>query len=422
MMTPSLSGRGLNAPASPIRNLVPYAEQARAKGLRVYHLNIGQPDLETPVELRRRLRQLESTCIAYSPAQGTPAFIATMRRYYGSIGIDLEEDEILATTGGSEAILFALSVCADPGDDVLVVEPFYANYRGFASMAGVGIAAVTSRGRDGFHLPPLHVWERELTPRTRAVLLCNPNNPTGAVYSREEVEMVAELCRRKGLFLISDEVYREFTFDDRRATSALELPELESHVIVADSLSKRYSSCGLRLGCLVTRNADVYRSALRMAQARLAPPGLAQYVAVGIEDLADEYVSSIRAEYESRRNFLYEALREIPDVYLAKPEGAFYFIAQLPVDDADDFARWLLADFELEGATLMLAPARGFYLNPELGRDEVRIAYVLRREELEVAVRILRKGLSEYRVQRGLTSPPDAPREADLRQRMTASE
>jgi aspartate aminotransferase len=421
-MKPSLSGRGLNAPASPIRNLVPYAEQAKAKGLRVYHLNIGQPDLETPVELRRRLRQLDNTCIEYSPAQGTPAFIATMQRYYRSIGIDLEEDEILATTGGSEAILFALSVCADPGDDVLVVEPFYANYRGFASMAGVGIVAVTSRGRDGFHLPPLQVWERELTPRTRAVLLCNPNNPTGAVYGREEVEMVAELCRRKGLFLISDEVYREFTFDDRRATSALELPGLEPHVIVADSLSKRYSSCGLRLGCLVTRNADVYRSALRMAQARLAPPGLAQYVAVGIEDLAEEYVSSIRAEYESRRDFLYEALRKIPDVYLAKPEGAFYFIAQLPVDDADDFARWLLADFELEGATLMLAPARGFYLNPQLGRDEVRIAYVLRREELEVAVRILTEGLSQYRAQRGLASPSDPLREADLRQRLTASE
>lgn len=406
-MKPMPSNRGLHTPASPIRNLVPYAMQAIERGLHVYHLNIGQPDLDTPPEIRSRLREIDDTCLAYSPAQGTPAFLATMKRYYAQHGIDLSTSEIITTTGGSEAILFALSACCDPGDDVMVVEPFYPNYRGFATIAGVGIVAVTSRGRDGFHLPPLHVWEREITPRTKAVLLCNPNNPTGAVYAREEVEMVAELCRRRGLFLISDEVYREFAFDGRHATSALELEGMEPYVIVADSLSKRYSSCGLRLGCFISRNQDLYGAASRMAQARLAPPGIGQALAVGIEDIADDYVESVCREYQSRRDCLYEGLMEIPGVFLQRPEGAFYFIAKLPVDDAEEFCKWLLSEFELDGATLMLAPARGFYMSKHLGSDEVRIAYVLNRDDLKKAVEVLRQGLEAYRKAKGLAAPAD---------------
>lgn len=415
-----MSNRGLRAPESPIRNLVRYAQEAVERGLRVYHLNIGQPDLDTPPEIRNRLQQIDDRCLAYSPAQGTPAFLETMQRYYAKHGIDVGKGEILTTVGGSEAILFALSACCDPGDDVIVVEPFYPNYRGFAAITGVGIVAVTSRGRDGFHLPPRHVWERELTSRTKAVLLCNPNNPTGAVYGRDEIEMVAELCRKRGLFLISDEVYREFAFDGSHATSALELDGMDRYVIVADSLSKRYSSCGLRLGCLVTRNQDIYSSTYRMAQARLAPPGIAQSLAVGIEEIADDYVSSVRDEYQRRRDFLYEEMIRIPGIFLRRPEGAFYFVARLPVEDADDFCRWLLAEFELDGATLMLAPARGFYASTHLGRDEVRIAYVLKREDLEKAVRILREGIETYRSLRGISMTHDAA--AAQPERLTATE
>ncbi len=421
-MKPMLSNRGLHTPASPIRNLVPFAVQAVERGLHVYHLNIGQPDLETPPEIRSRLHEIDDRCLAYSPAQGTAGFLIAMQRYYASHGIELDINEILTTTGGSEAIVFALTACCDPGDDVIVVEPFYPNYRGFATIAGVGIVAVTSRGRDGFHLPPIHVWERELTPRTKAVILCNPNNPTGAVYDREEIEMVADFCRRRGLFLISDEVYREFAFDGRHATSALELEGMEQYVIVADSLSKRYSSCGLRLGCMITRNPDLYGAAYRMAQARLAPPGIAQSLAVGIQDIADDYVGSVCEEYQRRRDFLYEALIEIPGVFLRRPEGAFYFIAQLPIDDAEEFCKWLLSEYELDGATLMLAPARGFYVSKHLGCDEVRIAYVLNRDDLEKAVEILRHGLEAYREAKGLELPSDQPPDDPRLQRIAAAE
>ena len=402
-----LSKRGREMPASPIRDLVPYADEAKRRGTHVYHLNIGQPDLDTPPELRERLKGIDATCLSYTPATGTAEFLETMRRYYAGLGIALTTNQILGTTGGSEAILFAMVACADPGEDVMVVEPFYANYRGFAQMASLGIRAVTSRGRDGFHLPDRHVWDRQLSAKTRMVVICNPNNPTGAVYGSDELEMVAELCREKGLYLLSDEVYREFTFDGRRPISALELDDMDEHVVVADSLSKRYSSCGIRLGCLVTRNQDIYLAAARMAQARLAPPGIAQYLAIGISDLEQRYLAHVREEYQLRRDYLYEALIRIPGVFLRKPEGAFYFIAQLPVEDSADFARWMLAEFEFEGSTVMLAPAKGFYDHPGLGHDEVRIAYVLRIEQLEKAVRALEAGLRAYRAERGL--PPVEP-------------
>jgi aspartate aminotransferase len=395
-------------PASPIRRLMPLADEARRRGVRVYHLNIGQPDVETPAPLRDRVRALSDTVIAYTPSGGTPEYLESLRAYYARLGIPLELDQVMATTGGSEAILFALLACAGEGDDALVVEPFYTNYAAFATMAGVRLVPLTARGDDGFHLPPRPEWERALTPRTRMVLMCNPNNPTGTVYRHDEVGSVLEFCRAHGLFLVSDEVYRELVYDGGRAVSPLTFAGHEDLVVVADSLSKRFSACGIRLGCLVTRNRDVYQSCLRMGQARLSAPGLAQVAASGMGELGPDYFAGMVAEYQRRRDVLYEGLRRIPGVFLRKPEGAFYFVARLPVRDSDDFARWLLEEFEHEGGTVMVAPAAGFYATPGLGKDEVRIAYVLNERALEVAVRIFARGLETYCRVHGLdrTAPP----------------
>lgn len=393
---PALSRRAHAMPASPIRKLAPLAEAAKARGTRVLHLNIGQPDIETPACILDRLKQIDERVLAYSPSTGTPAFIRSLRRYYERrLGLSLQDQQILATTGGSEAILFALMACANEGDDVLVVEPYYANYRAFATMAGVNLVPVTSRGRDGFHLPSRAIFERALTERSRILMLCNPNNPTGTVYSREELEMAASFCRDHGLFLISDEVYREFVYGDTRAMSALELEGMDESTIVVDSLSKRYSACGIRLGSLVTRNSAVYDACLRMAQGRLSPPGLAQFVAIGADTLGDEYTRGVVDEYRRRRDVLYEGLMSIPGVELQRPEGAFYCMPRLPVKDAEDFCIWLLSEFEHEGETVMLAPAGGFYASP-LGKSEVRIAYVLKVEDLQRAVEVLRVALAKY--------------------------
>lgn len=393
---PGLSRRAVAMPASPIRRLAPLADAAKARGTRVLHLNIGQPDIETPACMRDRLGQLDSRVLEYSPSTGTPEFLRSLKTYYERrVGQKLELDQILATTGGSEAILFAFMACANEGDDVMVVEPYYANYKGFATMAGLNLVPVTSRNRDGFHLPPRAVFERALTERTRILILCNPNNPTGTVYTQEELDMVAAFCRDHGLFLISDEVYREFVYGDRRAVSALELPDSSDFVIVVDSLSKRYSACGIRLGALVTRNREVYDAALRMAQGRLSPPGIAQFIAVGVDSLGDAYTDEMIAEYRQRRDVLYKGLLSIPGVELQEPEGAFYCMPRLPVDDADQFASWLLSDFQHDGATVMLAPASGFY-ESNLGRSEVRIAYVLNCDDLRRAVEVLRAGLAAY--------------------------
>ncbi len=383
-------------PASPIRKLVPLADAAKARGTKVYHLNIGQPDIETPACMRDRLKKMDTKVLEYSPSAGTPEFLRSLQLYYQRrLGIPLGLNQILATTGGSEAILFSLIACADAGDDLLVVEPFYANYASFATLAGLNIVPVTSRGRDGFHLPPREIWDGALTPRSRAVILCNPNNPTGTVYTREELESMAGFCRDHGLFLISDEVYREFVYDGKRATSALELRGCEDFVIVVDSLSKRYSACGIRLGSLVTRNSEIYDACLRMAQGRLSPPGLAQFIAVGADALGEEYTRDVVAEYQRRRDVLFEGLTAIPGVFLQKPEGAFYCIAKIPVDDAERFAAWLLTDFTYDGATVMLAPANGFYASP-LGTSEVRIAYVLNCDDLRTSIRILDAALRDY--------------------------
>jgi aspartate aminotransferase len=383
-------------PPSPIRKLMPLAEAAKARGTKVYHLNIGQPDIETPACMLDRLKQVKDRVLAYSPSAGTPEFLQTLRTYYERrLGLSVGLNQILATTGGSEAILFSFMACANEGDDVMVVEPFYANYKSFATMAGLNVVPVTSRGSDGFHLPEREMWDRTLTPRTRLVILCNPNNPTGTVYSREELEMVASFCREHGLFLVSDEVYREFVYDGRKAMSALELKDAEEFVIVVDSLSKRYSACGIRLGSLVTRNAEVWDACYRMAQGRLSPPGLAQFIAVGVDSLGEEYTRDVVAEYQHRRDVLYEGLRSIPGVFLQKPEGAFYCITKIPVDNSDRFAAWLLSDFQHDNATVMVAPGSGFYAS-SLGTNEIRIAYVLKEADLRHSVELLRIALEKY--------------------------
>jgi aspartate aminotransferase len=412
-MPVEISERARKMPASPIRKLAPHADAARARGVHVHHLNIGQPDLETPAPMRARLATAPPV-FAYTPSGGTAECVATLRDYYRRHGIDLETNEIVVTTGGSEALLFALTACAGEGDEALVVEPFYTNYMAFATMAGVRLVPLRSRGEDGFHLPPREEWERALTPRTRVVLLCNPNNPTGTVYRRDEVEAMAAFCREHGLFLISDEVYRELAFDGAKATSILQVPGTEDFAVVTDSLSKRYSACGIRLGCLATRNRSVWDACLRMAQGRLSPPGLAQLVALGAAELGPEHDQELVEEYQARRDVLFEGLSRIPGVFLRKPEGAFYLVARLPVEDCEDFAAWLLTDFDLDGETVMVAPAPGFYATSGLGLDEVRIAYVLNRKDLEASVRILAHALPAYRAARGL-GPVETTREAEAR-------
>jgi len=396
MMTPQVSARARLMPASPIRRLMPLADAAKQRGVHVYHLNIGQPDIETPPAMRARLAQIQDKVLAYSPSAGTPEFLCALGEYYRRLGLALGPHELIATTGGSEALLFALLAVAGEGDEVLVVEPFYTNYQAFATMAGLKLVALTARAEDGFHLPPRESWERAVTSRTRAVLLCNPSNPTGTVYTPEELLAVAEFCRERGLFFIADEVYREFVYDGGRAASALELRGFEAQVILVDSLSKRYSACGIRLGALATRNPEVHGACLRMAQARLSPPGLAQAIAVGLTELGSEYIAGVICEYQKRRDILFQGLSAIPGVFLRKPEGAFYFIARLPIGDSDDFARFLLADFQHESATVMVAPAEGFYATPGLGRDEVRIAYVLNTTDLEASVGVLAAALQAY--------------------------
>jgi aspartate aminotransferase len=402
---PSLSTRAREMPASPIRKLMPLADEAKTRGTHVYHLNIGQPDLETPPAMREKLRQLSDKVYAYTPSGGTSEYLVTLQQYYRGIGVDLELSQIIATTGGSEAILFAMMACGNHGDEALVVEPFYTNYTAFATMAGMRLVPLTSRGEDGFHLPPREAWEKAVTPKTKMVVLCNPNNPTGTVYTPEELQMVAGFCKDRGLFLVSDEVYREFVYDGRTSRSALTLSGMDDHVIVVDSLSKRYSACGVRLGCLVTRNADVHQAAMKMAQGRLSAPGLAQVIAVGARELGPEYTRGIVVEYQKRRDILFEGLSAIPGVFLRKPEGAFYFVARIPVRDSEDFAAWLLTDFQKNGKTVMVAPAPGFYATPGLGADEVRIAYVLKGDDLKASVDIFAEALPAYARARNLDLP-----------------
>jgi len=391
-----LSQRARLMPASPIRRLAPLAAAARAAGKTIYALNIGQPDIETPRVILDRLRGYAARLIPYGPSQGLPEFIEALRFYYRSVGLDVAVEDIFVTTAGSEALLFALGAICDPGEEVLVFEPFYTNYNGFATMVGVVPVPVTTRAEDGYHLPDSTAIEAKIGPKTRGILICSPNNPTGTVYTDEEMARLAEICSSRGLYLIADEVYREFVYGGAKHHSALTLPGLDDRVIVVDSVSKRYSLCGVRVGNIVSKNRELMDAFLRFGQARLCPPTLGQYACTALTEVPDDYIPRVIAEYERRRDVVFAALDAIPGVLCRKPEGAFYLCARLPVDDANGFAEFLVRDFDVDGETVTIAPADGFYATPGLGRHEVRIAYVLEEGKLRRAMAILAKALAVY--------------------------
>ncbi|MBL7751562.1 MAG: pyridoxal phosphate-dependent aminotransferase [Chitinophagaceae bacterium] len=390
-----LSTRGKEMPASPIRKLVPFAEAAKKRGTKVYHLNIGQPDIETPPAILDAVRHADIKTLEYSHSAGNESYRRKLVQYYKKVGIDVTHEDIIITTGGSEAIMFGFFACLNPGDEVIIPEPFYANYNGFACAAGVKVVPITSHIETGFALPPISDFKQVITPKTKAIIICSPNNPTGYLYSREEMEALKTICIDHGLFLFSDEAYREFCYDGEYI-SAMHLSGLDEHVVLMDTISKRYSACGARLGALVTKNKEVYQAAMKFAQARLSPPGLAQIMGEAAVDLPDDYFKAPKAEYQARRDLMIRRLNAIPGVFCPTPGGAFYAIAKLPVEDADDFCQWLLESFSHEGQTVMLAPASGFYGTPGLGKNEVRLAYVLNLESLDKAMDCLEQALVQY--------------------------
>jgi aspartate aminotransferase len=382
-------------PPSPIRKLVPFAEAAKKKGVKVHHLNIGQPDIETPPAILDAVRNADIRVLEYSHSAGNESYRRKLSDYYRKVGIEVGHDQILITAGGSEAIVFAFMSCLNPGDEIVIPEPFYANYNGFAVMAGVKVVPITSRIEDGFALPPISDFEKVITPRTKGVVICNPNNPTGYLYGREEMEALRALCLRHDLYLFSDEAYREFCYGGSHV-SAMHLEGMERHAVLMDTISKRYSACGARIGAFVTRNRDLLDTALKFAQARLSPPGLAQILGEAAVDLPDSYFDGPKAEYLARRDRLVQRLNAMPGVLCPNPGGAFYAIARLPIDDSDRFCQWLLEEFSFNGQTVMLAPATGFYGTPGLGKDEVRLAYVLNLEAIDAAMDCLREALKVY--------------------------
>ncbi len=393
---PTISLRGQQMPASPIRKLVPYAESAKKRGVKVYHLNIGQPDIRTPEVALDAIRNYDGKVIEYSHSAGNESYRRALAESYGKIGINVDHEQILITTGGSEAILFALFSCMNPGDEIIIPEPFYTNYNAFALTANVVVKPITAKIEDGFALPPISEFEKVITPRTKAIMVCNPNNPTGYLYSRQELEQLRDLVLKHDLYLFADEVYREFCYGGNEHFSVMKLEGLEQHAIMMDSVSKRYSECGVRIGALVTRNTGILQSALKYAQARLSPPSLGQVVGEASLKTGAEYFREVYDEYIHRRDFVIEALNKIPGVFAPKPKGAFYAIVRLPIDDSDTFCQWLLEDFSYNNQTVMLAPASGFYATPGLGKDEVRIAYVLKKEDLANAVICLGEALKVY--------------------------
>jgi aspartate aminotransferase len=390
-----ISERGEQMPASPIRKLVPYAEAAKRRGIHVYHLNIGQPDIETPPAIVDAVRRADIRVLEYSHSAGNESYRRKLVQYYKKVGIDVSYDQIMITTGGSEAILFGFFTCLNPGDEVIIPEPFYANYNGFACAAGVKVVPITASIETGFALPPIADFEKVITPKTKAIIICSPNNPTGYLYSMAEMEALKKICLEHDLYLFSDEAYREFCYDGS-FVSAMHLPGMEEHVVLMDTISKRYSACGARIGALVTKNKAVYQAAMKFAQARLSPPGLAQIMGEAAIDLPDHYFDEPKQEYLSRRNLMISRLNGMPGVYCPNPGGAFYAIARLPIDDADRFCQWLLEDFSHDNQTVMLAPATGFYGTPGLGKNEVRLAYVLNLKALNAAMDCLEKALSLY--------------------------
>ena len=393
---PRISDKGLAMPASPIRKLVPYSEEAKRKGRKVFHLNIGQPDIATPQVALNAIKNMKEKVIAYSHSAGNESYRKKLAGYYKSVDIDIEYTDLLVTTGGSEAVLFAFMTCLNPGEEVIAPEPFYANYNGFATTAGVKVVPVTSYIDNDFALPPIEEIEKKITDKTRGILICNPNNPTGYLYSREELLKLRDIVKKHDLYLFSDEVYREFCYDGEEHFSAMNLKGIEQNVVMMDSVSKRYSECGVRIGALVTRNKEVIETALKFAQARLSPPGLGQIVGEASIDTPPEYFKDVYDEYIGRRDFMVDALNKIPGVYCPMPKGAFYTVVKLPVDDADKFSQWILEEFEHKNQTVMMAPASGFYSTEGAGTNEVRIAYVLNRDDLANAMETLAEALKVY--------------------------
>jgi aspartate aminotransferase len=397
-----LSERAVHVQASPIRKLKPYADAAVKKGIHIYHLNIGQPDIETPKPMIDEIHRFNEKVLEYGPSQGLDSYRINLVRYYKKVGINIEPSDIIVTTAGSEAIVFAMLVACDPGDEIITFEPFYTNYNGFASMTDIELKPITTHAEDGFAMPDDATIEKAITSRSRAIMVCNPGNPTGTVYPKTDLERLAAICRKHNLYLISDEVYREFIYDGLTHTSVMQIEGMEDNAILVDSISKRYSACGARIGCIISRNKTFMAATLKFAQARLCPPTIEQMAANACIDLDDSYINAIIKEYDKRRNIVFEELQQIPGIVCRKPGGAFYIIAKLPIENAEDFALWLLNEFSENSETVMVAPAEGFYATPGLGRNEVRLAYILNENALRSAMKLFRNGLAKYRQIRGL--------------------
>lgn len=393
---PKLSKRGVEMPASPIRKLVPFAEKAKKRGKKVYHLNIGQPDIQTPDVSLEAIKNYDEKVVEYSHSAGNESYRRGLSLYYQQLGINVNHEQIMVTTGGSEAILFAFLSAMNPGDEVIVPEPYYTNYSGFANEAGVKVVPITSSIENGFALPDIAEFEKKISDKTKAIIICNPNNPTGYLYSKEELLKLKDLVIKHDLYIFADEVYREFVYDGLKHTSVLEIEGLEEHAVLFDSVSKRYSMCGVRTGALVTRNKELYATVLKYGQARLSPPSLGQHAGEAALGTPKKYFDEVYKEYINRRDFVIDALNQIEGVFAPKPKGAFYSVIKLPVEDAEHFCQWLLEDFDYNGETVMLAPASGFYATEGLGKDEARIAYVLNIVDLKKAVKCLEEALKVY--------------------------
>ncbi len=393
---PKISDKGNQMPPSPIRKLVPFAEAAKKRGVQIFHLNIGQPDIHTPEVMLDAMRNLDLQVVEYSHSAGIESYRKKLAGYYQKHHIPVDWTDIIITTGGSEAIEIGMMACLNPGDEIIVPEPYYANYNGFSTQASVVVKPIPSSIEKGFALPPISEFEKAITPRTKAILICNPSNPTGYLYSREELEVLKQIVLKHDLFLFADEVYREFCYDGREYVSVLHMDQLDQHVVLMDSISKRYSACGARIGALISKNKEVMAAALKFAQARLSPPTFGQIAAEAAIDTPQSYFDEVIREYVARRDFVVDALNKMDGVFCPKPSGAFYCMAQLPVDDADKFCQWLLESFDNNGRTVMLAPATGFYSRPELGKHQVRIAYVLNLDSLREAMECLEKALQVY--------------------------
>lgn len=391
----NISKRAFQAPESPIRKLIPLAEEAKRRGIHVYHLNIGQPDIETPRIFHEYIKKYNPNVVAYTHSAGLIELREAFKSYYERYGIDVETDEIIVTQGGSEAILFSLAVIANPGDEVLVLEPFYANYAGFASFLGVKLVPVPTRPEDGYHVPDKTLFEERISGKTRAILFSNPSNPTGAVYSEDELKTIMDIALKYDLYVIADEVYREFVYDGLKHVSMMKM-DVGERTIMVDSVSKKFSACGARIGVFVTKNKELYRSAMKFAQARLSPAMMEQYGVIGLLNLEDEYFENVRKIYSKRRDTVCEELSKIEGIVFEKPQGAFYISVKLPIDDAEEFVSWMLSDFDVDGKTTMVAPLKGFYATPNAGNSEIRIAFVLEESKLKDAVRILVRGLEKF--------------------------